>query len=306
MALWKRISGGCGCHDPVRPALPWSVGVAAASPGPPGRNQVIWAARFPKFPPKYVSACAATNIAYRITGRWRLGRQNMTTRTERLALGLLLLIFACFTWRGLIMFYSGDDMMNMYGAWMLKPWTLAKAQILFWMPVYRPVGGAIYRVFYALFGISSRAPLRFLLADAARQRGACMACFRVLSSTVPEALIALSLTLVHGTFQDLYLSAGTIYDRLWFLFTAAGLIVYARFRTRAFLPVCLLCILCMGSKESGVALPVLLLCYQPLYHFPEARKSKAIGAWLRNITPLFVITGRDFSDLRLRQGPSNA
>ena len=54
-----------------------------------------------------------------------------------------------------------------------------------------------------------------------------------MSSTAAEALIALSLTLVHGTFQDLYLSAGTTYDRLWFLFTAAGLIVYAEGRDMA-------------------------------------------------------------------------
>src|SRR4051794_40092364 len=148
------------------------------------------------------------------------------SRTERLGLGLLLTIFTWFTWRGLIMFYSGDDMMNMYGAWSLNPWRLAKAQILFWMPIYRPLGGGIYRVFYSVFGFHPEPLYIFCWLMLAANIVLAYRFFRVLAGTATQALIALSLTLVHGSFQDLYLSAGTIYDRLCFLFTVLGLATY--------------------------------------------------------------------------------
>ncbi|MES1261232.1 MAG: hypothetical protein ABUS49_05785 [Acidobacteriota bacterium] len=216
------------------------------------------------------------------------------SRAERYGLLLLLPIFAWFTWRGLTMFYSGDDMMNMYAAWTLNPWRLAKAQLFVWMPVYRPVGGGIYRIFYALFGFHPE-PL-YVLCWLMLAANAILAYrwFRVISATAATALTALSLILVHGTFQDLYLSAGTIYDRLWFLFTVLGLTAYARrdwkFRLSvpAQLGICLLCILSMGSKESGIALPVLLVCYELIFHFPEVRAHKAVRAWLRAVMPLFL------------------
>jgi hypothetical protein len=97
------------------------------------------------------------------------------------------------------MFNSGDDMMNMYAAWNLNPWRLAKAQILFWMPIYRPLGGGIYRVFYSVFGFHPEPLYAFCWLMLAAN------VILVFLSTAPEALNALSLTLVHGNFQDLYL-----------------------------------------------------------------------------------------------------
>ena len=74
------------------------------------------------------------------------------SRTERFGLGLLLVIFTWFTWRGMTAFYSGDDMMNMYGAWNLNPWRLGRALAMIWIPIYRPLGAVVYRIFYAVFG----------------------------------------------------------------------------------------------------------------------------------------------------------
>jgi hypothetical protein len=217
------------------------------------------------------------------------------SRTERFGLGILLLIFTWFTWRGMTAFYSGDDMMNMYGAWMLNPWRLAKAQILFWMPIYRPLGGGIYRVFYAVFGFHPEPLYVFCWLMLAANAVLAYRCFRVLSSTAAEALLALSLTLVHGNFQDLYLSAGTIYDRLCFFFTVAGLAAYPRLRAkggwRSFVAICAVCILCMNSKESGVALPALLFLYELIFELPAAWKNKTVKVWFRAIAPLYLSLG---------------
>ena len=237
------------------------------------------------------------------------------SRTERLSLAALLAILTWFTWRGLTQYYSGDDMMNMYGAWKLNPWTLAKAQLFFWMPVYRPAGGAVYRLFYAAFGFHPEPLYVFSWLLLVVNAVLAWRWFRAISASAAVALIALSLTLVHGTFQDLYISAGTIYDRLWFLFTVLGLTLYARrdwrFRlsVQAQLGICLLCILSMSSKESGVALPVLLGLYELIFHFPEVRRQRALRAWLRDVAPLFAtlaVISLVFVLLRVRHTPELA
>jgi len=218
---------------------------------------------------------------------------------ERAALVLLLLIFTWFTWRGLTMFFSGDDMMNMYAAWNLNPWRLARAQVFIWMPVYRPVGGAIYWIFFALFGFHPEPLYTACWLLLVANLLLAYRWFRTLSATIPEALLALSLILVHGSFQDLYISAGTIYDRLWFLFTVLGLTAYAkRPRRSGGVPefslvsqgtIVLLCLLSMSSKESGVALPLLCLCYEVIFYFPEVQKQGLVRAWLRALAPLYSI-----------------
>ena len=73
-------------------------------------------------------------------------------KAERLGLAALVVVFVWFTWRGLTMFYTGDDLMNTYFAWQISPGKIVKAEFLLWMPLYRPLGALIYRSFYWLFG----------------------------------------------------------------------------------------------------------------------------------------------------------
>ena len=213
---------------------------------------------------------------------------------------MLAVIFVWFTWRGLIMFFSGDDMMNMHGAWMLNPWRLGRALFMIWIPVYRPLGAAVYRIFYAAFGFHPLPLYIFCWLLLALNAVLAYRFFRELAGpTATLAFTALSLTLVHGNFQDLYLSAGTIYDRLWFLFTVLGIAVYARMRRdgkpvtwRGGLLVGLLCVLSMDSKESGVALPVLLGCYELVFVLPgQNSDARSLKRWARDIWPLYAGLG---------------
>ncbi|HVW87691.1 MAG TPA: hypothetical protein VHB50_23550, partial [Bryobacteraceae bacterium] len=214
---------------------------------------------------------------------------------------------------GLIMFYSGDDMMNMYEVWTVNPWRLARAEFMPWIPLYRPLGGAVYRVFYGIFGFHP-APL-YLFCWLLLAGNAILAYrfFRAITASVIQSLLALSLTLVHGSFQDLYTSAGTIYDRLWFLFTVLGIAVYAQARKkqesislRTAVLVCLCCILSMDSKESGVALPLLLASYEAVFVLPRVWRRKRLPQWLRSIGPLYVTLAAlslTFVLLRVRREP---
>src|ERR1700674_2747309 len=57
--------------------------------------------------------------------------------------------FLFFTWRGLLVYYTGDDMMNLYGYLTRPVSALVKGNIFFWTPFYRPFGGVVYRSVYA-------------------------------------------------------------------------------------------------------------------------------------------------------------
>jgi hypothetical protein len=204
----------------------------------------------------------------------------------------------CFTWRALTMFYTGDDMMNMYNAWTTPALKIWKAQLLPWMAIYRPLGAAIYRVFYRIFRFH---PLPLYIFGWLLLVGNVFVAwrfFRALAPSVFVALLALSLTLVHGSFEALYLSVGTIYDRLCFLFTLLAVIVYARTRSGArqipagsVILLCLICLMAMNSKESGAVVPAILFGYECIYCLPDAWREKKVREWIRSIAPLYCVLG---------------
>ena len=220
------------------------------------------------------------------------------TRVQRGCFGLLFAVFTWFTWRGMQMFFSGDDVMNMTGVWNLNAWRLGRAIPMFWMPVYRPLGGAVYRIFYAIWAFHPEPLYIFSWLLLALNVWLAFRFYRVLSGNVWAALAALAITLVHGSFQDLYLSAGTIYDRLCFLFTALGLTLYAEWRGEGRRVgvgraawICLVCLLAMDSKESGVAVVALLGVYELVFVVPGFWKSGRLRDWLRGAAPLFGVLG---------------
>jgi len=211
-----------------------------------------------------------------------------TRRRELICVTALAVIFMCFTWRSATMFFSGDDLMNMYKAWTTPTLKIWKAQALSWMPLYRPLGTAVYRVFYTVFGFH---PLPLYIFSWLLLIGNVFAAwrfFRVLTPSVFVALAAVSLTLVHGGFQDLYLSAGTIYDRLCFLFTVLAVIVYARAPRRVAL-LCVLCLMAMNSKESGATVPAILFCYECIYRLPGVWRERKVWEWVRSIAPFYCL-----------------
>jgi hypothetical protein len=198
-------------------------------------------------------------------------------RPNRVALASILAIFVWFTWRCPSMFYTGDDLMNRYWAWILNPWKLAEAQLSIWTPIYRPLGGLIYRLFYEMFGLWPAPLYGFCWILLLVNLFAAYRMFRALTASPAESLIALALVFIHGSFQDLYLNAGTMYDRLCFLFMTLAVTVYARSRqTRTNIPlgvaalIWFLFILALDSKESAIALPLILVCYELVFIAPKA------------------------------------
>ncbi len=194
--------------------------------------------------------------------------------------------FLFFTWRGLLVYYTGDDMMNLY-MYLSKPVSaLVKANFFFWTPYYRPFGGVVYRTVYGIFGFNPY-PLYvvFFVAMLVNLLLAYLVLSR-LGGSREIGVIATLLYAYHGKFWYLYYNAGSLYDVFCFLFYFLTLLIYLRARlqgrllgvweTVGFLA-CFICAL--NSKEMAPTLPVMVLIYELLWHTPNFRSFRALVRW---------------------------
>ncbi|HTW64871.1 MAG TPA: hypothetical protein VME17_09665 [Bryobacteraceae bacterium] len=194
--------------------------------------------------------------------------------------------FLFFTWRGLLVYYTGDDMMNLYG-YLSKPVSaLIKANFFFWTPYYRPFGGVVYRSLYGIFGFNPY-PMYvvFFAALLVNIWLAYLVLSRIGGSREIGAIAALVFSF-HGKLDYLYYNAGSMYDAFCFLFYFSALLIYLKARlqkrllgaweTAGFLA-CFICAL--NSKEMAATLPVMLAIYELLFHPPDFRSLRALWRW---------------------------
>lgn len=213
----------------------------------------------------------------------------------------IILYFFHFTFVGLLADFTHDDLMNLTGSWRVPLWRHLFEVVFFFLPseTYRPVASVFYRIFFELFGFT---PLPFrvacylvLLANLAL---AWAIAYRLTKSWQPATLTALIFA-YHGQFWTLYMSTGFCYDLLCYFFYAAAFLYYLNGRARGIhlrpgriAAWCAIYILCLGSKEMAVSLPVVMLAYETLESPPrgwgwltrEARAPLIGGA----MTALFV------------------
>jgi hypothetical protein len=194
--------------------------------------------------------------------------------------------FLFFTWRGLLLYFTGDDMMNLYG-YMDKPLSaLVKGNFFFWTSYYRPFGGIVYRTLFALFGLNPR-PV-YVVFYAAMLVNLLLA-YLVLSRIGGSREIGVIATLLfafHGKLDYLYYNAGSMYDAFCFLFYFLALLIYLRARLQnrllgvwesvGFLA-CFICAL--NSKEMAPTLPVMVLLWELIFHPPDFRSFRALCRW---------------------------
>src|SRR5579864_965453 len=195
--------------------------------------------------------------------------------------------FLAFTWRGMLVYFTGDDMMNLYGYWTRPVADLIRANILFWTPYYRPFGGVIYRTFFALFGFNPLPLYVLYYASLLLNLYVAYLVLKRISGSAETGALATLLWSVHGNLSYLYNNAGSLYDVYCFLFYFLALLLYLRVRQRgeflkgwnlaAFIAgfVC-----CLNSKEMGATLPVVLVLYEFLFHTPHWRRISEFAQWL--------------------------
>jgi len=195
-------------------------------------------------------------------------------------------LFLFFTWRGILIYYTGDDLMNLYGYWSKPLSSLVKANIFFWTPYYRPLGGIIYRTMFAIFGFNPY-PL-YIVFFAAMLLNLWLAylVFKRIGGSGEVGAIATLLYAFHGKLDYLYYNAGSMYDVFCFLFFFLALLIYLRARLQDRFPGVwetlgfLACFVCaLNSKEMAAALPVIVFLYELIFHPPDFRSLRKLIRW---------------------------
>ena len=194
--------------------------------------------------------------------------------------------FLFFTWRGLLVYYTGDDLMNLYGYWSKPVTALVKGNIFFWTPYYRPFGGIVYRTFFAIFGFNPYPMYVLYFAAMLLNLWLAYLVFKRIGGSREIGGIATLLYAFHGKFGYLYYNAGSMYDVFCFLFFFLALLIYLQARLQGRFPgvwgtlgflVCLVCAL--NSKEMGATLPVIVIVYELIFHPPEFGSLRALLRW---------------------------
>ncbi len=240
------------------------------------------------------------------------------------AAGALLLAayFFRLTRTSLHVYFTGDDLTNLYRSWYFSAGHLLKANLLFFLPsdFLRPLGGVWYRVVVDFAGFH---PFWFHASDLAILAANIWLTYvvarRLAASREIGALTALAMA-YQLRLGALYFDTGFVYDVLCYFFLFATLALYLRVRARgatlqpwqwaAFFA---LYICALNSKEMAVMLPMFLGFYEVLYHPPRDWQPATLRRWLLRegratllagaVAVLFVV-GRSLGPLSLARNPA--
>ncbi len=211
--------------------------------------------------------------------------------------------FLAFAGRGVWAYFDPDDMMNLYGWWSEPAWKLARAIVLWFLPAYRPVGGAFYTPLFALFGFN---PLPYRVVAFAlmfANLGLAYGVARRVAGSREIAALTVLIGCYHSCLFAIYESTGMIYDVLSLTFYFAALLYYLRCRERRLLEwrsaavFSVLYILALGAKESAVTLPGVIGAYELIHHPPKTvgwLVREARGVWAAAIIVLPFLVGKMF------------
>ena len=197
-------------------------------------------------------------------------------------------------------YFSPDDLMNLYRSWIFPVGHLVKANLLFFLAsdYGRPMGSLWYRAIFAFTGFHAfwfhATNLAILAANIWLTY---VVARRLAGSREIAALTALAMAYQQPLLW-LYYNTGFIYDVLCYFFLFAALALYLRVRDRdeALRPwqwtaLFALYICALNTKEMATMLPAFLGCYELLYHTPRAWQPAALRRWLLREGRATLITG---------------
>ncbi|MGB7763343.1 MAG: hypothetical protein WBL61_26140, partial [Bryobacteraceae bacterium] len=212
---------------------------------------------------------------------------------------LLAVYFFRLTRASLQVYFTPNDLMNLYQSWIFSPGLLVKSNLLFFLAYdyVRPMGDAWYRAIVHFAGFH---PFWFHASDLAILAANIWLTFAVarrLASREIAALTALGMA-YQLRLGWLYFDTGFIYDVLCYFFLFAAMALYLRVRARAaelrawhWAALFALYICAMNSKEMAVMLPAFLGTYELLYHPPRAWQPATLYRWLLREGRSMLATG---------------
>jgi len=195
------------------------------------------------------------------------------------AAAFILLYFLTLSAPGLVTYFNPDDAMNLYGSWVQPFSQLLKANLAYFLPSVRPLGGAFYVLLYTLFGWNAPAFTAVRFALLALNLGIAFALVRRVTGSRETAALATLLFACHSAMADLYGSSGTFYDILCFTGYYSALLVYLR-KPRNLLLMAVLLVAALNAKEMAISLPAVLVAWNWLDRRPRDWAGPAVAGFL--------------------------
>jgi hypothetical protein len=216
------------------------------------------------------------------------------------------LTIAIYFWRlvrpSLHVYFSPDDLMNLYRSWSFPLGALIKANVLFFLPnpFYRPMASAWYRTVYHFAGFRPMPFHASLVAILLINIYLTYAVARRLSGSREVAAVAALLVSYHNRLAYLYFDTGYIYDVLCYCFYFGALLLYIRVRQSGltlkvwdWAVFAVLCLCAFNSKEMALTLPLVLVVYECLYHRPNCWRWPELGP-VRTMVLIWLVSGAAF------------
>ncbi|HEY9142032.1 MAG TPA: hypothetical protein VIN93_14135, partial [Bryobacteraceae bacterium] len=213
---------------------------------------------------------------------------------------LLALYFYRLTRASLHVYFTPDDLMNLYRSWIFSAGLLLKANLLFFLnsDFGRPMGSVWYRLIFDFAGFHSfwfhASNLAILAANIWLTYAVAR---RLAGSREIAALTALAMAYQYHL-GWIYFDTGFIYDVLCYFFLFAALALYLRARDGGaelrrwqWAALFVLYICALNSKEMAVMLPAFLGVYELLYHPPRAWHRASLHRWLLREGRAMLLTG---------------
>ena len=213
---------------------------------------------------------------------------------------LLALYFYRLTRASLHVYFTPDDLMNLYRSWIFSAPVLLKANVLFFLnsDFIRPMGSVWYRLIFDFAGFR---PFWFHASNLAILAANVWLTYAVARRLAGSREIA-ALTALGMAYQYhlgwIYFDTGFIYDVLCYFFLFAALALYLRARNGGaelrrwqWAALFVLFICALNSKEMAVMLPAFLGVYELLYHPPRAWHRASLHRWLLREGRAMLLTG---------------
>ncbi|MGB9459101.1 MAG: hypothetical protein WCB12_23865 [Bryobacteraceae bacterium] len=213
---------------------------------------------------------------------------------------LLALYFYRLTRASLHVYFTPDDLMNLYRSWIFSAGILLKANLLFFLnsDFGRPMGSLWYRLIFDFAGFH---PFWFHASNLAILAANIWLTYvvarRLAGSREIAALTALAMAYQYHL-GWIYFDTGFIYDVLCYFFLFAALALYLRargggaeLRRWQWVALFVLYICALNSKEMAVMLPAFLGVYELLYHPPRVWHRASLYRWLLREGRATLLTG---------------
>lgn len=185
--------------------------------------------------------------------------------------------------------------MNMFRAVEQPVWRLIASNVFFWPPSPRPLGGLIYRTYYAVFGMN---PFPFYLTSFlmyAVNLGLLFALLFRITRNAYLAVPAAALASIHREMTDIWFNFGALYELLAFGFMLASFHFYLSFldaeggpRKRYYILALAAFLVGLNGKEMAVVTPAILALYELVYRIPIRKAFSSIPQLTIRLSPFFA------------------